>query len=212
MRHFHPGKFSEAQLDVLADRNGSRMIGPLFPSCPLCGVDKLELEEFSMENHVVGHLRFLALKSLPAYEENVREEDYSDQDSDATSRPETRSTIRNFYEDGHDSHRDPEYSDAEAMASSEIEGDLVDEHLFDNIPDGERRYFEWPLLLESESSSPSQTDDPTLTTFIRYWHQQEEAAKKKPDKDKAPIRFKDAVGRKFSFPFHLCATWEVSLS
>lgn len=27
---------------------------------------------------------------------------------------------------------------------------------------------------------------------------------------KKPIRFKDAVGRKFSFPFHLCATWAVS--
>lgn len=30
------------------------------------------------------------------------------------------------------------------------------------------------------------------------------------DDKKKPIRFKDAVGRKFSFPFHLCATWVVS--
>lgn len=30
------------------------------------------------------------------------------------------------------------------------------------------------------------------------------------DDKKKPIRFKDAVGRKFSFPFHLCATWGVS--
>ncbi|KAM0335728.1 hypothetical protein ACHAQA_000778 [Verticillium albo-atrum] len=34
----------------------------------------------------------------------------------------------------------------------------------------------------------------------------EEDAKK--SKDKAPIKFKDAVGRKFSFPFHLCAKWD----
>ena len=27
---------------------------------------------------------------------------------------------------------------------------------------------------------------------------------------KAPIKFKDALGRKFSFPFHLCKTWVVS--
>ncbi|KAK2598953.1 hypothetical protein QQS21_005558 [Conoideocrella luteorostrata] len=33
----------------------------------------------------------------------------------------------------------------------------------------------------------------------------EEAAKKN---EKAPISFKDAVGRKFSFPFHLCSTWQ----
>lgn len=29
-------------------------------------------------------------------------------------------------------------------------------------------------------------------------------------KPKAPIRFKDAVGRKYSFPFHLATTWNVS--
>ena len=31
-----------------------------------------------------------------------------------------------------------------------------------------------------------------------------------PDERKKPIKFKDAVGRKFSFPFHLCNTWMVS--
>ncbi|KAL9619617.1 MAG: hypothetical protein Q9160_005804 [Pyrenula sp. 1 TL-2023] len=29
-----------------------------------------------------------------------------------------------------------------------------------------------------------------------------------PEDKKAPIKFKDAVGRKFSFPFHLCAKWQ----
>ncbi|KAF9881307.1 kinetoplast-associated protein kap [Colletotrichum karsti] len=32
-------------------------------------------------------------------------------------------------------------------------------------------------------------------------------AETKKVKDKLPIKFKDAVGRKFSFPFHICATW-----
>ena len=31
-----------------------------------------------------------------------------------------------------------------------------------------------------------------------------------PAEKQKPIKFKDAVGRKFSFPFHLCRTWEVS--
>lgn len=40
---------------------------------------------------------------------------------------------------------------------------------------------------------------------------EEEAAKLKPsDAPKAPIKFKDAVGRKFSFPWALCKTWKVS--
>ena len=35
------------------------------------------------------------------------------------------------------------------------------------------------------------------------------AAPAAPEEKKKPIKFKDAVGRKFSFPFHLCRTWEV---
>jgi len=43
---------------------------------------------------------------------------------------------------------------------------------------------------------------------------EEENKKLKPGDDmlKAPIRFKDAVGRKFSFPWHLCKTWKVCVS
>ncbi|KAF7188110.1 hypothetical protein HII31_10584 [Pseudocercospora fuligena] len=39
---------------------------------------------------------------------------------------------------------------------------------------------------------------------------EDEIAKNKPTPDslKAPIRFKDAVGRKFSFPWHICKTWK----
>jgi hypothetical protein len=39
---------------------------------------------------------------------------------------------------------------------------------------------------------------------------EEAVAKNKPipDMEKAPIKFKDAVGRKFSFPWHLCKTWK----
>ena len=38
------------------------------------------------------------------------------------------------------------------------------------------------------------------------------AAPPAPEERKKPIKFKDAVGRKFSFPFHLCRTWEVRKS
>lgn len=33
----------------------------------------------------------------------------------------------------------------------------------------------------------------------------------KKEDERLPIEFKDAVGRKFSFPFHLCQTWQVRL-
>lgn len=40
---------------------------------------------------------------------------------------------------------------------------------------------------------------------------EEEAANLNPkaEENKPPIKFKDAVGRKFSFPWHLCKTWKV---
>ena len=37
-----------------------------------------------------------------------------------------------------------------------------------------------------------------------------DALKGSGDEKKPPIKFKDAVGRKFSFPWHLCKTWKVS--
>lgn len=39
-----------------------------------------------------------------------------------------------------------------------------------------------------------------------------EAEGAKIEAKQKPIRFKDAVGRKFSFPFHLCNTWAVSVT
>lgn len=37
------------------------------------------------------------------------------------------------------------------------------------------------------------------------------ATKKPPPEKKKPIKFKDALGRKFNFPFHLCSTWQVCI-
>lgn len=37
--------------------------------------------------------------------------------------------------------------------------------------------------------------------------EEKEKNKPTPDQLKAPIKFKDAIGRKFSFPWHLCKTW-----
>jgi pyruvate/2-oxoglutarate dehydrogenase complex dihydrolipoamide acyltransferase (E2) component len=37
------------------------------------------------------------------------------------------------------------------------------------------------------------------------------AAVPPPPEKKAPIKFKDAIGRKFNFPFHLCTKWSVSV-
>ncbi|XXG96335.1 hypothetical protein Hte_002617 [Hypoxylon texense] len=92
MKSAHQGKFSEPQLGVLARRNG-RVMGPLFKSCPLCGKEEVD---GTMEDHIVGHLRFLALKSLPIYDDESGAEDIdSEKDNSLSSKPRSRSTIRN---------------------------------------------------------------------------------------------------------------------
>ncbi|PVH85641.1 hypothetical protein DL98DRAFT_408531, partial [Cadophora sp. DSE1049] len=89
MRNNH-GSYTEAQLRVLADRK-AQIVGPLFDSCPLCGTTEVH---GPMEDHVVGHLRSLALKSLPPYEDEELDGSASERDSLATSQPQSRSTIK----------------------------------------------------------------------------------------------------------------------
>ncbi|KAI0020910.1 hypothetical protein F4780DRAFT_319986 [Xylariomycetidae sp. FL0641] len=47
-----------------------------------------------------------------------------------------------------------------------------------------------------------------MVTALREKELEKEEKAAKAKEVKAPIRFKDAVGRKFSFPFHLCQTWQ----
>ncbi|KAL6804133.1 hypothetical protein J3E68DRAFT_423041 [Trichoderma sp. SZMC 28012] len=70
MRVAHPGKFTDAQLDILAIRN-ARPKGSMFKPCPFC--DEKEVDG-KMADHVARHLLPLALKSLPSYEEYIEEQ------------------------------------------------------------------------------------------------------------------------------------------
>lgn len=92
MRERHKGNFTEAQLPLLAERNG-RSIGPVFNSCPLCGAEDVMGR---LEDHIVGHLRFLALKSLPRIDDG--EDEYSEEmvRSSGSTKPPSRSTIKDF--------------------------------------------------------------------------------------------------------------------
>uniref|UniRef100_A0A093VD80 Serine/threonine-protein phosphatase n=2 Tax=Talaromyces marneffei PM1 TaxID=1077442 RepID=A0A093VD80_TALMA len=93
LKEDHKNTFSDAQLRILADRNG-RTIGPLFKSCPFCGFDDTS-SSTKIEEHIVGHLRFLALKSLPPYEDECSESSDAESTSSRISKAHKRSTIEN---------------------------------------------------------------------------------------------------------------------
>lgn len=88
MRGVHPGSFTEPQLRAFAERN-PRPNGPMFTCCPMCGATE---PADTMEAHIVHHLRLLAVRSLPPFED-VDAESGNESDS-GVSRPSSRSTIK----------------------------------------------------------------------------------------------------------------------
>ncbi|KAF3019352.1 hypothetical protein E8E14_010724 [Neopestalotiopsis sp. 37M] len=102
MRTTHKGAFTDAQLSAVAERIG-KTTGPLFQSCPLCGIsDNNSTMTESLEDHVVGHLRFLALKALPVIDEEQEDEDtdsFRSSASNSAAQPADRSTILGLEQD-----------------------------------------------------------------------------------------------------------------
>ncbi|WAO95821.1 C3H1-type domain-containing protein [Fusarium falciforme] len=97
MRDVHDTKLSDRQLRVVANRN-SRKTAKLFPSCPLCGREESEVDG-RLEDHLAGHLRSLALKSLPSYQDEIPDDVGDGNNSIDGSRPRSRSTIREMEEE-----------------------------------------------------------------------------------------------------------------
>ncbi|KAL4881690.1 hypothetical protein BJY04DRAFT_56397 [Aspergillus karnatakaensis] len=88
-------KTSESQIQFLSESSGLSS-GPIFDQCPLCGDTDLNV---AVEDHIAGHLRYLALKSLPYVEDH---QDHAEDTSDASSvRDEgSRGTIKEDSERG----------------------------------------------------------------------------------------------------------------
>ena len=84
-REAHGNTLTPVQLSLLAERS-TRLAQPIFTCCPLCGEAESGIQG-KMADHIVGHLRFLALKSLPPIDDE-------DEDSDTSGTSGTRSTAR----------------------------------------------------------------------------------------------------------------------
>lgn len=90
MKAIHRSRLTDSQLRLLADKS-SRPSEQIFEFCPLCGIEGTCC---NMEEHVIGHLRLLALKSLPPYDAAGFEG--SENASNVASTTRSRSTIRDF--------------------------------------------------------------------------------------------------------------------
>lgn len=63
MKSNHRGTVTDNQISVLANRS-LQLTGPIFKSCPFCGIEE-QNGRGRLQDHIVGHLESLALKSLP---------------------------------------------------------------------------------------------------------------------------------------------------
>lgn len=80
----HKRQYGSAQLDLLAER-GARSSAAIFEGCPLRCHEIVPADgPHSLTDHVVGHLRSLALKSLPPHYEDG-EDVTSDEDARSSS-------------------------------------------------------------------------------------------------------------------------------
>lgn len=162
MNTFYRGKYTENQLNNVANRN-ARATHPMFTSCPLCG---LEMADSSVESHIVGHLRLLALKSLPITEEEDKnitssEDSESAQTSDAGgSRAQTRTTTK---EETSYEWEPPEFINFEEIFDPSAE--FIQDEWFDGIGIAERLSYEWGFVLGKYELSQIHQGDPILSAI-----------------------------------------------
>lgn len=155
LKEAHKNTFSDAQLHVLADRN-ARAIGTLFTSCPFCGFDDTSTG-VKIEEHIVGHLRFLALKSLPPFEDERSESSDAESTSSRISKPRKRSTIEN----DPDKEVKTDFMDNGPIVLLDQDGEsVVKPVLTQNRP--RRRSMEWGFVTEAFDEMVNANNDTVL--------------------------------------------------
>ncbi|KAH7256057.1 hypothetical protein BKA59DRAFT_541227 [Fusarium tricinctum] len=173
MKASHPGKFTPAQLGVLADRN-AHTNGALFTACPLCGIDKTDTP---MEHHVVGHMRLLALRSLPVTHEDMDElaGSQGQHDSLATSQSHRNSTIKHGLEANYE-EADNIFEDLESYSyssdSDSENGQLSEQQVLG--PEFEGR--QWDFMPGIQNWGQDQQNDPILQSFLQRALRDEESS------------------------------------
>ncbi|KAG4258878.1 hypothetical protein FPRO03_13344 [Fusarium proliferatum] len=161
MKNSHPELFTDVQLEVLADRNG-RTSGPLFRTCPLCGEEK---GTSSLIDHLVGHMRSLAIKSLPPHHGDANDIDAADveQHSWGSSLPHSRSTIKNASKvdlQSSDAHGEYQFSEesfvSDSMKIESAPGPGFDQHLRTMMLSGSHSYgmYDSPVPLNPVTQQP----------------------------------------------------------
>ncbi|KAI1388241.1 uncharacterized protein F4822DRAFT_428863 [Hypoxylon trugodes] len=164
MRSGHGKQYTSAQLGLLAEK-AMRSSGPLFEVCPLCGGEDDEgsnLDSGDLIDHIVVHLRTLALKSLPPHYGDDDNASSNTHDNESTK---SRNTVKIFLNEYDVSFSSPSRSPV-PMDDIQIPLELLGENRHEtsdddnayNVPDSDEA--DWQHLLKTALYPTQDTHDP----------------------------------------------------
>ncbi|KAM7215375.1 hypothetical protein V8F06_009236 [Rhypophila decipiens] len=172
----HKGKFTTSQLTVLAQRN-ARMMGPLFESCPLCGMVP-DLDTGPTEDHVVGHLRKIAIHSLPKFHLDSNEVDEhvdsrrQPEPSD-DSEPHSRTDIEDHDDDTNEGEEENDGWLSEGSSNDKMTDEPAQTFLEEEIPliaqdstGSQLRNLQWGFIPGTFNSQMDSVDSDSPTQSI----------------------------------------------
>lgn len=192
--------------------------------CPLCHDFQIGSEK-QYEKHVGQHLEHLALFTLPDTGEEADEDDEGDEENEEERLDEG---------DENNEDEDEEDEDEDWFATDDLGDKAADERWKPAAPpfrDSGRSSISFASIrsvydrgVVTHTAFPSKEDVEMPAAVAGAKEAAERVADEPKEKireetkakleesekaEQAPIRFKDAVGRHFAFPFQLCATWQV---
>jgi hypothetical protein len=121
LQNDHQKQYTLAQINFIVERNTCAR-DSLFESCPLCGGKDGDPESpkvgRELINHIVGHLRSLALKSLPSVYE--RDDDEAS-NIDIINDQKSRSTLRDILDEAEPAHNiwESDYEDSNSSIADD---------------------------------------------------------------------------------------------
>lgn len=178
--------------------------------CALCKDTSKSSEQY--ERHVARHLEELALFALPRTEID----DAEDGDRDVFDATASTTAIGVAFDTAHGSdHSDlstlQSVKDGEDVTGTGVQvgprSDVESDEYSDNV---EGEGDTWNVVFRDGGGPPESTSKPRTSNQQTPSGEtpRPEGASPGKEKDK-PIKFKDAIGRRFNFPFHLVNTWSV---
>lgn len=189
--------------------------------CPLCREHDI-VSSHQYRSHVGHHLEQLALFVLPGTEEV--EEEIEEEEENGISQSESHETEdEDQPADNYEQEQDVAL-DGSPKQSAEIlteeERKMEEEEAAKLKYENEARLrLEKDRLDTEEAKNKEEAAKEKREELLKKIEEEtkiklevaEEAMRAAGD-EKEPIKFKDAVGRKFHFPWRLCATWTVSIA